>query len=246
MSLAVIFPLVAPPFAGKGSGRLFARIDSREVFLRAVEIYAQRDQITQRIVMATPEDLQDMQERFSAHLGFQGVTVGGGEGGASDWFGCVQLALKRLEPEISAVYIHDPCCAATPYTLLDEMEVALEKHKDAAAIVPVLPSRAAYADVEGDLVHEYVDMSKVSEVQSPQLFHRKALEDAYARRGKDPCMDDAELVLNAGHKIVTVPGSRFNQRIDNDDMVRLCKDLIEHLPKRKPKTPLNPFGEAEW
>jgi 2-C-methyl-D-erythritol 4-phosphate cytidylyltransferase len=244
MSIAVIFPLVTPPFVGKSYSRAFARIDSREIFLRTIELYAPRNQVTQRLVVVQPDDLQTMQERFSAHLGFQGVTVAGG---TSDWFGCVERGLARLDADIDLVIIHDPCCPAVPFTLLDAMEDTLAKSKDAAGIVPVLPSRSAFADVEGSKITEYVDMSKVSEVQSPQLFRRKALEAAYAKRGTDPFVDEAELVMTAtAAKILTIGGSRFNQRIDNDEMVRLAKDLLEHTPKPKPKTPLNPFGEAEW
>ena len=40
--------------------------------------------------------------------------------------------------------------------------------------------------------------------------------------------------------------SRLNQRVDSDEMVRLAADLIERLPKPKPKTPLSPFDEAQW
>ena len=58
--------------------------------------------------------------------------------------------------------------------------------------------------------------------------------------------DDAELLILSGHKIITLPGSRFNQRIDSEEMVRLAPDLIQCLPKPKPKTPLNPFDEAQW
>ncbi len=243
MSIAVIFPLVNPPFAAKGAGRAFAKIDSREVFLRAVEIYTPRNQVEQRIIVVTPDDLQTMQERYAAHLGFQGVTVAGG---TSDWFGCVGRGLEKLDAAIDAVIIHDPCCPAVSYVLLDVMEEALGREKNAAGIVPVLPSRSAFADVEGRLLSEFVEMGKVVEVQSPQLFRRAALADAYAKRGGNTYVDDAELMMAAGHKIATVAGSRFNQRIDNDEMVRLGKDLIEHLPKPKPKTPLTPFGEAEW
>jgi hypothetical protein len=52
--------------------------------------------------------------------------------------------------------------------------------------------------------------------------------------------------MDAGYKIGTVGGSRFNLRMDSDDLVRLGKDLIGHLPRGKSKTPLTPFGEAEW
>ena len=83
-------------------------------------------------------------------------------------------------------------------------------------------------------------------MQSPQLFRKSPLVAAYGQRGSGTFMDDAELVQQAGGKIATVMGSKFNMRIDSDEMVRLGKDLLEHMPKAKAKTPLTPFGEAEW
>jgi 2-C-methyl-D-erythritol 4-phosphate cytidylyltransferase len=251
MPIAVIFPVVTPAYLGAGAkntSRAYAKIDGREVFLRCVELFAQRDQVTQRIVVVPPDDMELMAERYSAHLGFQGVTV---SGGGSDWFGCVARALEKLDAAIDTVIIHDGCCPAVPFTLLDSLEEALARNKSAAGVVPVLPTRAAYADVTptasgGGVVAEYVDMAKVMEVQSPQIFSRKPLTDAYAARGSSTYVDDAELVQVTGGKIATVPGSRYNLRIDSDELVRLGKDLLEHMPKPKSKTPLTPFGEAEW
>jgi 2-C-methyl-D-erythritol 4-phosphate cytidylyltransferase len=175
------------------------------------------------------------------------VTV---SGGGSDWFSCVARAVEKLKEEVQTVFVHDPCCPAVPFTLLDAMEETLAKSKNAGGVVAVLPSRSAFCDVEGDgggrSLKEYVDMSAVSEVQSPQLFRRAALVDGYAKRGGGSFVDDAELVMNAGYRVLTVGGSRLNMRIDSDEMVRLGKDLIEHLPRPKPRTPLTPFGEAEW
>ena len=244
MSIAVIFPVVTPGFAGKGAARPFSKIDGREVFLRCVELYTSRDQVTQRIIVVTPDDLLTMQERYSAHLGFQGVTV---TAGGSDWFSCVARGLEKLDENIETVILHDPCCPAAAYTLLDALEEALGKAKNAAGVVPIVPTRNAFADLNADrTLSEYVDMSKTSEVQSPQIYRRQPLVDAYAKRGANIFVDDAELVMNAGHKMATIAGSRFNMRIDNDEMVRLGKDLINHMPKPKSKTPLTPFGEAEW
>ena len=243
MSIAVIFPLVTPPYAMAGAARLYAKVENREVFLRTVELYAPRNQVTQRIVVVPPDDLALIQEKYAAHLGFQGVTVAGG---TSDWFGCVARGIEKLEEKIETVMVHDPCCPAVGFPLLDALEEALSKAPAAAGVVAVLPSRSAYADLEGRLVSEYVEMSKVSEVQSPQIFRRKALVEAYAKRDGRTFVDDAELLLATGFKVTTIGGSRINQRIDSDEMVRLARDLIDHLPKPKPKTPLNPFGEAEW
>jgi 2-C-methyl-D-erythritol 4-phosphate cytidylyltransferase len=251
MNIAVIFPVVPPPFlarTGEGSGKPFAKVENREVFLRSVELYAKRDQVAQRLVVTAPDDLQIMQEKYANHLAFQGVSV---SGGTSDWFGCVARALEKLEAQIDAVIIHDPCRPAVPFLLSDALEEALGKNAKASGVVPVLASGSAFADVEtkgggGGTMNEYVEMSQVFEVQSPQIFRRQALVEAYAgRAGKTP-VDDAEMLLLAGHKILTIPGSRLNQRIDSEEMVRLAADLIERLPKPKPKTPLNPFDEAQW
>jgi 2-C-methyl-D-erythritol 4-phosphate cytidylyltransferase len=243
MVTAVIIPVVAPPFLSKGAGRAYSKIEGREVFLRCVELYAPREKVGQRIVVVPPDDMDVMRERYSAHLGFQGVTVGGG---GSDWFGCVARALEKLDEKVDTVIIHDSNCPAVPFTLLDELEAAMEKHTNAAGVVPVVPTRSGFADVDGVAIREYVEMSKVVEVQSPQIFRRAALVKAYAARGTNTYVDDAELVMSTGGKMMTIAGSRFNLRIDNDDMVRLGKDLIGHMPKPKSKTPLTPFGEAEW
>jgi 2-C-methyl-D-erythritol 4-phosphate cytidylyltransferase len=246
MVIAVIFPVVSPPFAARSSGRAFAKLENREVFLRSVELYAKRDQTAQRIVVAVPDDLQTMQEKYAPHLAFQGVKV---VGGTSDWFGCVARGLEKLEDAVDAVIVHDPCCPVVGFPLSDALEEALAKNPSAAGVVPVLPSRSGFADVEGGgggVIKEYVEMSQVFEVQSPQIFRRQALVSAYAQRGGKTFVDDAELLVAAGQKIITIPGSRLNQRIDSDEMARLGGDFIEHLPKPKPKTPLTPFGEAEW
>src|SRR4051812_3336723 len=119
MSVAVIFPLVAPSYVAKGAARFFSKIESREVFLRCVELYTQREEVTQRIVVAPPNDLPEMQERYSAHLGFQGVSV---SGGGSDWFSCVSRGLEKVQAEIEMVIVHDACCPAVPFTLIAALE----------------------------------------------------------------------------------------------------------------------------
>ncbi len=246
MVIAVIFPVVAPAFLAHipgGMGKPFAKIENREVFLRCVELYAKRDQVAQRLVIVIPNDLQTIQEKYANPLAFQGVNVAAG---TSDWFGCVARGLEKLQPAIDTVIIHDPCCPAVPYPLSDALEETLAQNAAAAGVLPVLPCRSGFADLNGTVLNEYVEMSQVYEVQSPQVFRRQPLVDAYARRAGKTYVDDAELLIASGHKILTLPGSRLNQRIDSDDMVRLGADLLERLPKPKPKTPLTPFGEAEW
>jgi 2-C-methyl-D-erythritol 4-phosphate cytidylyltransferase len=250
MPTAVIFPLVSPPFAPKGALKPFAKVENREVFLRCVELYTPRDHIAQKLLICTPDDLETIQQKYSAHLGFQGVSV---STGGSTWFSCVARALEKLNPEIDTVLIHDPCCPAVPYTLLDALDDAISSAPPTVGgVVPTLPTRTAFADIEGSggskHLKEFVDMSAVVTVQSPQIFRRPALTEAYAKRTADIApMDDAELLLlTTPHKILTLPGSRYNERIDSEETLKLARDFISHMPKPKSKTPLTPFDEAQW
>ena len=248
MPTAVIFPLVNPPFAPKGAAKPFAKVDNREVFLRCVELYTPRDHIAQKLLVCTPDDLETIQKKYSAHLGFQGVSV---STGGSTWFSCVARALEKLNPDIDTLLIHDPCCPAVPYTLLDALDDAIASAAPTVGgVVPTLPTRSAFADVEGKQLKEFVDMSAVAVVQSPQIFRRAALAEAYEKRTSSPDiapMDDAELLLlTTAHKILTLPGSRFNERVDSEETLKLARDFISHMPKPKSKTPLTPFDEAQW
>jgi 2-C-methyl-D-erythritol 4-phosphate cytidylyltransferase len=237
--------LTNPPYAGKGSAKPFAKVENREVFLRCVELYAPREHVTQKIVIVTPDDLETIQKKYAGHLALHGVNVATG---GSTWFSCVARGLEKLKDDIDTVIIHDPCCPAVSFMLLDALDEAIAKAPPSVGgVIPTLPTRSAFADVDGKELKEFVDMTAVLAVQSPQIFRRSSLADAYAKRGDSTYMDDAELVLmTTGQKITTIPGSRFNERIDSEETAKLARDFIGHLPRPKSKTPLTPFDEAQW
>jgi 2-C-methyl-D-erythritol 4-phosphate cytidylyltransferase len=241
--VAVIFVALVPPTAAKGALKPFAKVDNREVFMRAIELYTNRDQVTQRVLVVSPDDLGVMQAKYAAHLGFQGVSV---TVGGADWFSAVARGLEKLKDEIDIVIVHDACRPAVPYTLSDALEAAVGK---TGAAVPVLPIAGAFARLTDDRsLGTSLDTAGMHEVQSPQIFNRTVLQNAYANRtsAKGPLADDAALVRGCGGAVTTVPGSRYNVRIDSDEAVKLAADYLRHLPKPKSKTPLTPFDEAQW
>src|SRR5271170_7265297 len=129
---AVLIVLVNPPWDQNRSGKPMVKIDNREVFMRSVELYANRDSVQQRILCVLPDNLANIQQKYGAHLGFQGVSAAAG---GPDWFGAVARGLEKLKPEIQRVFVHDACCPAVPYTMLDALEQAAEK---AEAVVPII------------------------------------------------------------------------------------------------------------
>lgn len=242
-TLAVIFVALVPPTAAKGALRPFTKIENREVFMRTIELYTPRDQVQQRVLVVSPDDLAVMQAKYAAHLGFQGVSV---TVGGADWFSAVARGLEKLKADVDTVIVHDACRPAVPYTLLDALEATVDK---TGAAAPVLAVAGSFASLEaGGALGAAADATGLHEVQSPQIFSREVLESAFANRAnlQGILTDDAALVRANGGIVATIPGSRYNVRIDSDEAAKLGSDYLSHLPKPKSKTPLTPFDEAQW
>src|SRR5437868_8841850 len=78
-SFAVIFPA-----AGKSSRfrdkekKPFANLDGRAVWLRSVELFINRDEVKQCIIVISPDDQEMFRRRFGANLMFMNVQIADG------------------------------------------------------------------------------------------------------------------------------------------------------------------------
>ncbi len=243
-NIAVIIVAAHSPVQAKGTGKYFAKVENREVFMRAIEIYAARDEVTQRILAILPDDLATVQNRYAAHLGFQGVELATG---GPDWFGAVSRALEKLKPEIDTVMIHDAACPMVSFHLLESLFEAAAK---TGAAVPVVTAHPNVVLLTPDrMIDSQVDGANVYEVQTPQIFSKDLLLRAYAGRNESHanCADEAELVQNVlGTKVATVIGERFNMRVDSETMLKMAGDVLEKMPRPRKAGPASPFEEAQW
>jgi len=83
--------------------------------------------------------------------------------------------------------------------------------------------------------------------QTPQVFRRDWLVEAYAKRGtlgKD-ITDDAQLIEAAGHPVHVVEGAAGNIKITTRGDLFLAEAVLKSMPKPKPKGPIHPFAEEE-
>ncbi len=240
--IAVIFVMVRPAYPNAAAGKPYNKIDNREVFMRTVELYAKRDQVKQRVVCVLPDEMQRINEKYSAHLAFAGVSV---TAGGPDWFGAVARGLEKLKPEISTVFIHDACRPAIPYTLLDALEAAVIT---TGAAAPVSPVTGSLVRVKNNQISAAVDGNGIYAVGSPQIFRKDVLLEAYQRRAelKTAPADDAALVRACGATVTTVVDWSLNLRVDSEDAVKLATDAVKHLPKPRSTAAFTPFEEAQW
>jgi len=87
------------------------------------------------------------------------------------------------------------------------------------------------------------------QAQTPQVFRRDWLAEAYAKRGesKEPVTDDAQLVEAAGHPVFVVTGSPVNFKITTKDDLELATAVLKsRASKPAPRAAAAFDDEAKW
>jgi 2-C-methyl-D-erythritol 4-phosphate cytidylyltransferase len=239
-SFAVILPA-----AGKSSRfrdphykKPFVPLDNRPVWLHAAEKFTNRSDVQQTLLVISPEDREAFQSKIGANAALLGIEIVDGGAERTD---SVANALARVRADIDFVAIHDAARPCIADEWIDAVFAAAVK--DGAAILGV-PISGTLKRVAGDRsIAETVSREGLWEAQTPQVFRRQLLIDAYARRGGPPATDDAQLVERLGHKVTVVAGSAMNLKITTKDDLRLAGAILKALPKPKLLGPAHPFAD---
>ena len=94
-------------------------------------------------------------------------------------------------------------------------------------------------------IEETIARDNLWEAQTPQVFRRQLLLDAYAQRDGFQATDEAQMVERFGHPVTVVPGSPINMKITTKEDQRLAEFSLKALPKPKLPGPLNPLDD-KW
>ena len=232
------------PAAGKSSRfskhrkKVFVELKGRPVWVRTAEQFVNRSDVAQTILVVSPEDLDWFKEKFRPNLAFMDIEVvtGGAERADS-----VQNALARVRADIDFVAVHDAARPLIVKDWIDQVFHAAEKHEAAILATPVT---STLKRVDADLsIEETVPRKNLWEAQTPQVFRRQLLLDAYARRDNYQPTDEAELVERIGATVKIVTGSPFNLKITTMDDFRVAEHLLDALPKEKLPGFLHPFDD---
>jgi 2-C-methyl-D-erythritol 4-phosphate cytidylyltransferase len=220
----------------------FAPLAGRPVWLHSAEKFTDRDDVKQVVVVVSPEDRGAFLEKFGANLAFMGITLA--EGGA-ERADSVRNGLAKLSDEIDLVAIHDaarPCLAPE---WIDRVFAAAAKTGAAILATPVV---ATLKRVGPDhLIRDTVDRTDLWEAQTPQVFARGLLEQAFASADGGGFTDEASLIERTGHAVTVVPGSPINLKITSREDLRLAEQALKALPKPKLSGPAHPFaGDDLW
>jgi 2-C-methyl-D-erythritol 4-phosphate cytidylyltransferase len=218
----------------------FVPLAGRAVWLYSAERFLQRSDVVQVLVVIAPDDREAFNFKFGSNVAILGIDV---VPGGAERFDSVAAALARVKPEAEFVCIHDAARPCLADAWIDQVFQAAEKSGAAILAIPVANTLKRVG--RDRKIEETVSREGLWEAQTPQVFRRQLLLDAYARRGDVPATDDAQVVERFGHAVTVVTGSPVNLKITTKEDLRLAEQSLKALPKPKLFGQAHPFADDD-
>lgn len=240
---AVILPAAgrSTRFGDPKQKKIFADLDGRAVWLRAIEPFVAREDVAQIILAIAREDRELFERRYRPNVAFLNVTV---IDGGAERVDSVAKGLEALDPSCGFVAVHDAARPCVPPALIEAVFEAAREHGAAVPGVPVADTLKRVAD-DGTII-ETVPRAGLFAVQTPQAFRRELLIRAYANRGRVPGITDcARLVEALGLPCRVVESSPFNLKITTADDLRLASAILQSQPEPRREGPIHPFADEK-
>ena len=229
-------------FGGKRK-KAFVDVTGRAVFLRSVELFANRDDVKQ-VLLGIPSDEEELVSvKWGANLKFFNVKI---FIGGDERFDTVQKGLALVEDDIDIVAIHDACRCCVTEEIIESCIAAAIK---TGAAIPACPVTATIKDVQDNVIRKTVDRNGLFEAQTPQVFKTSLLKKAYdnlKNLDKSTISDDAQLIEALGEKVSIVETDSTNIKITRQGDIAIAEAILKSRPKKIPDGPAGPYIEAQW
>jgi 2-C-methyl-D-erythritol 4-phosphate cytidylyltransferase len=223
------------PAAGKSSRfrddhykKPFVPLENRAIWLHSAEKFLNRDDVKQLILVIAAEDRPDFQDKFAANVAILGIELveGGDSRGLS-----VRNAIERVREDVDFVVVHDAARPCLADVWIDRVFAAAVESGAATLGIEVT---STLKKVANGVIQETVSRESLWESQTPQVFRRQLLLDAFAAATAEQlgqATDEAQLVEWQGGEVTMVTGSPLNRKITTRADLVFAKQALKALPK---------------
>ena len=192
-----------------GFDKLFALVSGKPVIAHTIGVFELADCVDEIILVGRTDSLGELRKLIGKPTKVKQIVAGGADRSDS-----VRAGLDQVEPRSDFVAVHDAARPMiTPEKITKVFEVCRMSGGAASLAEPINDTlKRADADLA---VKESVDRSGIYGMQTPQVFEKKLLEEAYQFLGKRNLVvtDEVSAVELLGRKIVLVPNHDFNFKI---------------------------------
>ena len=208
------------------SKKPFVELCGQPVWQHSAAKFAADSRVRQLIVILSPEDREFFETTYSDPIAQWSleIVIGGAER-----FESIGNGLRQVRPDIDFVAIHDAARPCVRQEQIDAVFRAAEQIDAAILATPLVGTikRAVASDATNMFdIFETVPRDDLWEAQTPQVFRRELIVDAFARRGTMCVTDDAQLVENIGHPVKIVQSDHANLKITTAADLALARLLL--------------------
>ncbi|MGC9453944.1 MAG: 2-C-methyl-D-erythritol 4-phosphate cytidylyltransferase [Phycisphaerae bacterium] len=204
---------------GGGKSKIFQPLLGKAVFLHALERLSGRSDVIQTLLVVSRRDIRELEEHYGRELRRLGAEIV--EGG-SDRTGSVRNALAKVSGDAELVCVHDAVRPCVRDEQIDAVFAAAETYGAAILAAPVHATLKQSAD--GARISRTVSREGLWQAQTPQVFRRELLLEAYSTGAA--ATDDAELVQRLGHEVRLVESDARNVKITKPADLALAERIL--------------------
>jgi 2-C-methyl-D-erythritol 4-phosphate cytidylyltransferase len=210
-----------------GFDKLFATIAGKPLIAHTLHAFERASSVNEIIVVAR-EDQHDEMRKISHAGNFKKVRsiIAGGELRQDS----VRAGLNRLDSDAKYVAVHD---AARPLIAPEQIECVFEQCLiyGAAALAEPINDTLKRADVDL-VVTDSVDRHQLYAMQTPQIFERTLIEEAYRGIAEEVLVtDEVSAVERLDRKAVLVVNDDFNFKITYPRDLELGEFVLKQRTK---------------
>lgn len=205
---------------GNKVSKAVLKINSKPVIAYSLDVLSEHHKIKEIIVVGNPRNIESLRgiiRKNKIHKTIK-VILGGKERQDS-----VSNGLKAINPKADFVLIHD---AARPFITKGLVTLVIKEALESKAAIVGVPVKATIkkADNKGCVKHT-IDRNNLWEIQTPQVFSKKLILNAYKNFGRFKVTDDAMLVERTGKKVKMVLGAHHNIKITTPEDLIIAKGI---------------------
>jgi 2-C-methyl-D-erythritol 4-phosphate cytidylyltransferase len=191
-----------------GFDKLFALVSGKPVIAHTIAAFENTKCVDEIILVGRADGLGELRKLIGKQTKVKQIVAGGAERSDS-----VHAGLEHVDRKSGYIAVHD---AARPMITPEKIARVFEaaQKNGAATLAEPINDTLKRADVDL-IVKEPVDRSGIYGMQTPQVFERKLLEQAYelVAKKKISVTDEVSAIELLGHKIVLVPNYDFNFKV---------------------------------
>jgi 2-C-methyl-D-erythritol 4-phosphate cytidylyltransferase len=207
---------------GTAVPKQFLDLGGKPIFIRTLEKLDRCCEVDWIIVVVPSEFVVRAQKTIGEHQIQKVIQI---TPGGADRQDSIENSLPYLPQEAELVLVHD---AVRPLVSVQKISESIGAARVYGAAIVAVPSRNTIKKVENNWVIRTVDRSVLWQVQTPQVFIKAWILEAYQKAREDGfrSTDDSMLVERLGHKVKVVLGEEQNIKITSREDLIFAEALV--------------------